>query len=67
LNSFSNCSDYGKIDLHIEVKEKIEINNKVYFTKTITKSEQFENEFKKCYVFLNEAIKNDKKVLWEFG
>ena len=63
----SYLDDYGKIDLHIEVKEKIEINNKVYFTKTITKSEQFENEFKKCYVFLNEAIKNNKKVLWEFG
>ena len=63
----SHLDENGKIDFHIDAKESIEINNKIYYTKTITKAEQFKKEFKKCYLFLNEAIKNNKKVLWEFG
>jgi len=63
----SYLDDYGKIDDLIEVKPEIQINNKIYYTKTKTKAEQFENEFKKCFSFLDKAIKLKKKILWEFG
>ncbi len=59
--------NFGKVDFFVDVKPEIEITGKVYFTKSITKSEQFKDEFKKCYNFLDSAIKTGKKVLWEFG
>lgn len=59
--------DFGKIDFYVEVKPEIKIDNKTYFTKTLTKAEQFKDEFKLCYYFLDQAIKANKKVLWEFG
>lgn len=62
----SNLNEYKKIDFHIDIKAKILLNNKTYYTRTITKAEQFTEDFNKCYHFLNEAIKNNKKVLWEF-
>lgn len=63
----SYLGDYGKIDFLIEVTPQIEINNQRFYTRSITKAQQFEGEFKKCYDFLDEAIKQNKKVLWEFG
>lgn len=59
--------DFGKVDFFIDVAPKIEINQKTYFTKSITKAEQFAESFEDCYSFLEEVIKNNKKVLWEFG
>jgi len=59
--------DQGKVDIYIDIKPEIRIDSKVYFTKTITKGKQFEEQFNKCYNFLDIAIKNNKKVLWEFG
>lgn len=59
--------DSEKISFYIDVKTEIQINNTVYFTKSIPKSEQFEEEFKACYHFLDEVIKKDKRVLWEIG
>ncbi|MES2380981.1 MAG: hypothetical protein V4538_08065 [Bacteroidota bacterium] len=59
--------DYGKVDFFVEVKPEVEIANKRYFTKSITKAEEFKDEFKKCYDFLDSAIKAGKSVLWEFG
>jgi len=58
--------DYGKVHSFVEVKPEVEIEGTRYFTKTLTKAEQFKEEFEKCYTFLNEASKHNKKVLWEF-
>ncbi|WP_348737402.1 hypothetical protein [Tenacibaculum sp. 190524A02b] len=63
----SYLEDYGKIDFLIEVTPQIEINNQRFYTRSITKAKLFEGEFKQCYDFLDEAIKQNKKVLWEFG
>lgn len=65
IKSYSD--DYGKIDLLLDVTPIVEINNKNYIIKTISKAEQFKSEFQLCYKFLNEAISNQKKILWEFG
>lgn len=59
--------NYEKIDFYIDVKPEIKINNITYFTKSITKADQFESEFNACFNFLEQAIKTNKKVLWEFG
>lgn len=63
----SYLEDYGKVDYLVEVNPEIEIAGNRYFTKSITKGEQFKEEFKKCYDFLDSAIKTGKRVLWEFG
>jgi len=34
-------------------------------TRTITKHEEFQNEFKECYDFLDAAIIAGRQVLWE--
>lgn len=59
----SYLEDYGKIDFLVEVKPTIQINDISYYTKSISKAEQFEKEFKACYDFLDKAIKANKKVL----
>lgn len=59
--------DVGKIDLWIDVTPEILINNETYYTKTITKAEQFEPDFRSCYHFLDVAINSNRKVLWEIG
>lgn len=58
--------DYGNVDFFIEVEKEMLIDNQVYYSQSISKAEQFENEFKKCYDFLDEAISRNQKVLWEF-
>jgi hypothetical protein len=63
----SYYDDFGKIDFYVEVKAEIQIDNKTYFTNTITKAAQFKDQFQLCYDFLDQAIKANKKVLWEFG
>ncbi|WP_435263425.1 hypothetical protein [Tenacibaculum sp. nBUS_03] len=59
--------DYGKIDFYLDIKPMIKFNDTKYFTKSITKAEQFKKEFEACFDFLDQAIKANKKVLWEFG
>lgn len=59
--------DFKKVDFYIEVNPEIIINDKTYYTRSITKAKQFEAEFERCYNFLDEAIRNNKKILWEFG
>ena len=63
----SYYEDFGKIDLFHDVNATIEIDHITYFTKSITKAEQFENQFENCYHFLELAIKKGKNVLWEYG
>lgn len=63
----SYFEDFGKIDLYVDVKPEIQINDITYFTKSITKADQFEKEFDACFDFLEQAIKANKKILWEFG
>lgn len=62
----SYLEDYGKIDLKIPVAPEIQINQQTYYTKTITKAEQFAPEFQAFYDFLELAIAQHKKVLWEW-
>ena len=59
--------DFAKVDFYIDVEPEIEINGKIYFTKSITKAEQFHEQFQDCYNFLEVAIKSKKRVLWEFS
>ena len=59
--------DFRKIDFFIDVHPKIEILDKVFYTKTLTKAEEFKNEFQRCYDFLDEAISRNKKVLFVIG
>lgn len=61
----SYLEDYGKVNFFVDVEPIIFIDEKKYFTKTISKAEQFKEEFQRCYDFLDKAIKLDKKVLWE--
>jgi len=63
----SYWEDTGKIDFYVSVEPEIIINKQKFYTKTISKAQQFEDEFEKIYDFLNEAIKLNKKVLWEIG
>lgn len=63
----SYLEDYGKVDFFVEVKPEIAIAGKRYFTKSITKAEEFKDEFNKCYDFLDSATKAGKRVLWELG
>lgn len=67
INIKSYNDDYGKIDFYVDVEPEIRINNKIYYTETITKAKEYEEAFKACYEFLDLAITNKKKVLWEFG
>lgn len=64
IKSYSD--DYGKIDLLLDATPIVEINNKNYIIKTISKAEQFKPEFQLCYKFLDEAISYQQKILWEF-
>lgn len=59
--------DFGKVDFYIQANPIVVINDKTYYSKSITKAKQFEEEFEMCYNFLDLAIKSDKKILWEFG
>lgn len=63
----SYLGDYGKVDEYIEVKPKLIIEGRKYFSKTITKAKQFEQDFNRCYNYLNKAIASNIKVIWEFG
>ena len=62
----SYLDDYGKIDFFVDINPKILIDNKLYFTKTISKAEQFKEDFNRCYHFLDKAINNNQRILWEF-
>jgi hypothetical protein len=63
----SYYDDFEKINLKLTVTPEIVINNKTYYTKSISKASHFKYEFKQCYDFLNQAIAQNIKVLWEFG
>ncbi len=63
----SYFDDHGAVDFFIDVKPKIKLDNKIYFTRTITKSAQFAEDFENCYQFLDQAIEKNKKILWEYG
>ncbi|WP_338764565.1 hypothetical protein WAF17_22135 [Bernardetia sp. ABR2-2B] len=65
INIKTYGEDYGKVNFFIDIKPIIFIDGKKYFTKTISKAEQFREEFQRCYDFLNKAIELDKKILWE--
>lgn len=58
--------ELGNVKFYMTVHPEILIDNKTYYTKSISKAKQFEEDFQKCYHFLDEALKNNKKVLWEF-
>lgn len=62
----SYLEDYGTIDLKIPVAPSIQIHQQTYYTKTLTKAEQFAPEFQAFYAFLDKAIAQNKKVLWEW-
>ncbi len=59
--------DFGKIDFYIDIEPQIKIDGRVYFTKSITKAEQFHEQFQDCYDFLDAVIKSKKRVLWEYN
>jgi hypothetical protein len=63
----SYYDDFEKINLKLTVTPEIIIHNKTYYTQSISKASHFKYEFKQCYDFLNRAIAQNKKVLWEFG
>lgn len=63
----SYWEDTGIIDFYVSVEPEIIINEQKFYTKTISKAQQFEDEFNKIYTFIDEAIKLNKKVLWEIG
>ncbi|WP_375561454.1 hypothetical protein ACE193_02550 [Bernardetia sp. OM2101] len=65
INIKTYGEDYGKVNFFVDVKPIIFINSKKYFTKTVSKAEQFREEFQRCYDFLDKAIELDKKILWE--
>ncbi|MFK7970624.1 MAG: hypothetical protein AB8F95_09660 [Bacteroidia bacterium] len=67
LSVKSYMDDHGKVDFLIDVQPVIEVNGTRYFTQSITKSEQFQPDFKKCFDFLEKAIKMGKRVLWEYS
>lgn len=52
-------------DFMINVTPIVTIGDQEYWTKTVTKADQFKAEFEKCYHFLDLAIKENKMVLWE--
>jgi|GEM_PF-2762572 len=61
----SYYDDFGKVNLYVDATPEVHIAGQKYYSKTITKAQQFAGEFKLCYDFLNQAIKQNKKVLWE--
>jgi len=63
----SYADDFGKVNFLIDVASKVIIDGIEYYTKSITKAQQFEGDFKLCYDFLDTAINQNKKVFWEFG
>lgn len=58
--------DYGKVDWLLSIAEEMSIGGVVYTSKSITKAQQFEEDFKKCYDFLDRAIEANKGILWEY-
>ncbi len=63
INIKSYGKDYGKVNFFVDVEPIIFIDGKRYFTKTISKAEQFREEFQRCYDFLDKVIELNKKVL----
>jgi hypothetical protein len=59
--------DHGKIDLMVDATPVLQLGERTYYTTTISKAQQFSSEFTNCYELLDEAIRLDKRVLWEFG
>ncbi len=57
---------YGKVDWLLPIAEEMRIGEGVYTSKSITKAQQFEEDFKKCYDFLDRAIEVNKGILWEY-
>jgi len=64
LKSYGDAN--GKVDRWLKVKPLMFIDGQKYYARSITKAEEFREEFQKCYDFLDQAIKYQKKVLWEF-
>lgn len=58
-----------KVDknFHVEVKPEINLGGQRLYTRTITKAEEFAPEFAGIDTFLQQAIKENKKVFWEIG
>lgn len=58
--------DGGKVDFYLGIKPVLEIGGSSYFTKTISKAEQYREDFKRISTFLEQAVVNKEKVLWEY-
>ncbi|AHM62919.1 hypothetical protein D770_23400 [Flammeovirgaceae bacterium 311] len=65
IKNYPNEPD--NIDLWLDVKDKIEIDGKLYFMRTITKYQQFESTIQDVIAYCNIAIALNKKVLWING
>lgn len=59
--------DYGKVDFCIDVEPEIFVENTTFYTTTRTVAQVYQKQFEECYKLLDYAIKENKKVLWEFG
>ncbi|MEM8889831.1 MAG: hypothetical protein AAGD28_17785 [Bacteroidota bacterium] len=62
----SHGDEQGKVDRWIKVEPIMFINEQKYYARSVSKAEQFREEFQKCYDFLDQAIEQKKRVLWEF-
>jgi hypothetical protein len=56
----------GKVDFYVEVKPIVAIGGIHYLTKTITKTQQYREDFKRIITFLEQAVAKREKVLWEY-
>jgi hypothetical protein len=52
------------IDLWMDVKSEIEIDGKLYYMRTITKFQQFEESIKDVIACCNTAIEQNKNIYW---
>lgn len=50
----------------IDIQPKVVIDGKKYYTKTQTLIEVFRKDFEQIYEVLENAIRQHRKVLWEF-
>ncbi|MDO1451859.1 hypothetical protein Q0590_36660 [Rhodocytophaga aerolata] len=56
----------GKFNFYVEVNPIVRIGGTDYLTKTISKAEEFAEEFNRITTFLEQAIVSNRKVLWEY-
>lgn len=59
-----NLPQEKTVEKWLEIKEKVQINDRVYYLKIETRYERHEENITKCIDFCQQAIEQEKKIYW---